>query len=85
MGKTFKRETLEDLREINVQIQEDNQHLKERLVELEKDLETFEKLFPLLKEHFFEYHDTLAIIIANWNKSKVQLLQLGEKFIQLDY
>jgi len=49
MGKSLKRETLEVLRGFNVQIQEENQQLKERIVELEKDLNTSTKKIPLLR------------------------------------
>lgn len=55
------RERLEDLKAINVQIQEESQHLKEKaqmynqmIGEMEKDLETFEKILTLLKNHFVE-------------------------------
>jgi len=52
MGKAQKlKERLEDFRATNIQIQGENQHLKERIAELEKDLA---KMFPLLKEHFVE-------------------------------
>jgi hypothetical protein len=93
MGKVLKRE-----RKIGrpkgyqyVQIQEEKWHLKEkvqmfdwRIAELEKDLDTSTKLFPLLKECFVECQHPLAIVRADWDKSKVQLVQLGEKVIQLD-
>jgi predicted nuclease with TOPRIM domain len=57
MGKGNK-ERLEDLRANNAQLQEENQHLKEkvqmfnqRMEEMEKNLETSTKLFPLLKKN----------------------------------
>jgi predicted nuclease with TOPRIM domain len=56
MGKE-NRERLEDSRAINVQLQEENKHLRkkvqmydQRMEEMEKKLETFAKLLSLLKK-----------------------------------
>jgi len=51
---------------------------------LEKDLETSTKLFPLLKDHLVECQDSLTVFMPNWDKSRVQLMHLGEKAIQLN-
>jgi len=51
---------------------------------LEEDLDTIPKLLPLLEYLLVEHRDSLTTAIAEWNKSKVQRLQLEEKIIQLD-
>ena len=90
MGKTSK-EKLEDLRANNAQLREENEHLKKqvqmfnkRMAEMEKNLETSTKLFPLLKKKFEERQDTLTAVMTDWDKYKAQLAHLGEKVIQLD-
>jgi len=51
---------------------------------LQKDLETFTKLLPMLKDHLVECQDSLTLAMPNGNKSRVQLMHLGEKAIQLN-
>lgn len=51
---------------------------------MEKDLETSAKWFSLLKDHFVGHQDFLTIVVADWDKNKVQHAQIGEKIIQLD-
>jgi hypothetical protein len=56
----------------------------QRMVEMEKHLETSSKLFPLLKKKFEEFQDSLTMVMIDWDKHIVQLVHLGEKVIQLD-
>ena len=51
---------------------------------MEKELQSFDKLFPLLNNHFVERQESLTIVMEEWDKNRVQLVQLGEKVIQLD-
>jgi hypothetical protein len=74
-----------------VQLQEENSHLKEnvkmfdqRMIEMEKNLETSKTLLSLLKDHFVEYEDPLTIVMVDFDKHIVQLMKLGEKVIQMD-
>lgn len=56
----------------------------QKMVEMEKNLETSVKLFPLLKDRFIHCKDSFVAVMADWDKSRVQLVQLREKVIQLD-
>jgi len=58
--------------------------LDSRIEKLEKYLESFVKSFHFLKNHFIECQYSLTIIMEDWDKRKVHLVQLGEKVIQLD-
>ena len=42
-----------------------------RIAELEKDLGTSDKLFPLCLLYFAERQDSLTAIMADWGKSRV--------------
>lgn len=53
------------------------------MVDMEKHLETSTKLLPLLKK-FDERQDLLTIVMADWDKHKMQFVDLWEKVIQLD-
>ena len=90
MGKE-NRESLDDSRAINVQLQEQNKHLRkkvqmydQRMEEMEKKLETFAKLLSFLKKWFDEFQDSLTTIMAYWDKIILQVVQLGEKVVQVD-
>jgi hypothetical protein len=48
---------------------------------MEKNLESSTRLLPLLKKQFVECQDSLTVVMANWDKSRVQLVHLGEKVI----
>ena len=87
----MKREILKELKAINMHIQEEKWHLKDkvcmfnrRIVEMEKDLETYTKLFPFPNNQFVKWKDSLTIVMEIWDKNRVQLVQLGEKIIQLE-
>jgi hypothetical protein len=51
---------------------------------MENNLETSAKMFPLLKKQFYECQDSLTMVMEDWDKSRVQLVHLGEKVIQMD-
>jgi predicted nuclease with TOPRIM domain len=77
MGKSIK-ENLEDLRADSAQLQEENEHLKEkvqmfnkRMEEMEKHLDTFSKLFSFLNNKFEESQDSLTTVIKDWEKHRV--------------
>ena len=82
MGESLKRE-VGRVRAINVQIQE-NQCLKERISQIENDIETSTELMPLFKEQFVECMNNLNIGLVDWNKNTIKLLKFGENVIQLD-
>jgi regulator of replication initiation timing len=90
MGKSS-RDKLEDLRANNVKLREENESLKvqvkmfnQRMVEMEKHMETSTKLLPLLEKKFEEGQDSLITIKTDWDKHIVHLVYLGEKVIQID-
>jgi predicted nuclease with TOPRIM domain len=65
---------LEDLNATNAQLQEDNNHLKEklhmlnqRMAEMERQLEISSKFLPLLKNKFKECHDSLTTVMEYWD------------------
>jgi hypothetical protein len=70
MGKSLNREKLEDLRDFNKNIQEEIHYWRQR----ENDLE---------KEHA-KRQDSFTAMREKLDKRRLQLLQLGEKFIELD-
>jgi uncharacterized protein YPO0396 len=70
MGKALNREKLEELRDFNRKIQEENWYWRQREDELEKELSKCQDSFTTMREEL--------------DKSILQLLQLGEKFIELD-
>lgn len=45
---------------------------------MERNLETFAKLLPLLKKQFDERQDFLTMVMVDWDKSRVDLVCLGE-------
>ena len=45
--------------------------------------ETYAKLLPLLKD-CFECQGSLTVVMVDWDKSRVQFVQLGEKVIKAD-
>jgi hypothetical protein len=54
------------------------------MVEMEKHVDAFSQLFPLLKKKFKEGQDSLIAVKIDWDKHKAQLVYLGEKVIQMD-
>jgi len=90
MGK-IRRDKLEYLRANNAKLREENESLKvqvkifnERMVKMEKHMETLTKLLPLLEKKFEERHDSLITMKIDWDKHIVHLVYLWEKFIQKD-
>ena len=76
MGKSLKTKKFEDLRAINVQVQEENQYLKDKvqmfdwkIENLEKDLETSVKLLPLLKDALLNAK-TPSVVMEDCDKSE---------------
>jgi len=55
----------------------------QRVVEMEKNMETSTKFFPFIKKKFEECQDTLTMVMIDWDKH-TQFAHLGEKVIQLD-
>jgi hypothetical protein len=51
---------------------------------MDKHIETYTKLLPLLKNTFEEYKDTLTTIMKDRDKHKMQLVHRGEKAILMD-
>jgi hypothetical protein len=49
--------------------------------EKEKKLKSLKILFPFLKNKFIEFQDSLSVVMADWDKRKVQLVHLGEKVV----
>jgi hypothetical protein len=45
--------------------------LEWRIIEMEKNLETLKRLFPLLNNRFIEGQDSLTTIMVDWDKSIV--------------
>jgi hypothetical protein len=43
----------------------------QRMEEMEKNLETSTRLFPLLKNQFDECQDSLTTVMADWDKRRV--------------
>jgi uncharacterized protein YlxW (UPF0749 family) len=66
MGKSLKREKMEELRDLNRQIQEESWYWRQRVDELEKELSKRQDSFTAMREEL--------------DRSRLQLLQLGEKF-----
>jgi hypothetical protein len=56
----------------------------QNISKIEKNLETSSKCLSLLKNHFIECQDSFTIVMVDWDKSRVQFMQLGEKEIQLN-
>jgi hypothetical protein len=56
----------------------------DRVIELEKDLDTSTQMFPLIKEHFVEWKGFFTTVMVYWDKRKAYLLQLGAKVIKLN-
>jgi hypothetical protein len=66
MGKTLKREKLEDLRDFNKQIQEESWYWRQKENELEKELS--------------KHQDSITTMREELNRNILELLQLEEKF-----
>jgi hypothetical protein len=48
---------------------------------MEKHLEASRKLLSFLKKKFEECQDTLTVVMIDWDKHRVYLVDLGEKVI----
>jgi hypothetical protein len=56
----------------------------QRMENMEKNLETSIRMFPLPNNQFNECQESLIMVMENWDKHRAKLVQLGEKLIQLD-
>jgi uncharacterized protein YlxW (UPF0749 family) len=63
MGKSLKREKMEELRDFNRQIQEESQYWRQRVDELEKELAKHQDSFIAMREEL--------------DKSRLQALAVG--------